>query len=54
MAEARRFAGRHTGALASHPTWLFSSGPIGEPPKPEAGTNAIAESLRAAAGAEST
>ena len=35
--EARRFADRHAGELASHPTWLFSSGPVGDPPKPDAG-----------------
>ena len=36
--EARRFADRHAGELASHPTWLFSSGPVGDPPKPESGS----------------
>jgi menaquinone-dependent protoporphyrinogen oxidase len=50
MADARRFAGRHTEAPASHPTWLFSSGPIGEPPKPEAGT-AVKLDVIAATGA---
>jgi len=38
MGEARRFADRHAGELAAHPTWLFSSGPVGDPPKPEAGS----------------
>ena len=37
-AEARRFTDRHAEELASHPTWLFSSGPIGDPPKPEPGS----------------
>jgi menaquinone-dependent protoporphyrinogen oxidase len=32
---ARRFVDRHATALASRPTWLFSSGPIGDPPKPD-------------------
>ena len=33
---ARRFVDRHAEALASRPTWLFSSGPVGDPPKPAA------------------
>lgn len=32
---ARRFADDHASELASKATWLFSSGPIGDPPKPE-------------------
>jgi len=32
---ARRFVAEHAGELASKQTWLFSSGPIGDPPKPE-------------------
>jgi menaquinone-dependent protoporphyrinogen oxidase len=31
---ARRFVRDHAAALASRPVWLFSSGPIGNPPKP--------------------
>lgn len=34
---ARRFAEEHAEELAAKPTWLFSSGPVGDPPKPEAG-----------------
>jgi menaquinone-dependent protoporphyrinogen oxidase len=30
---ARELAERHAGALAARPVWLFSSGPVGEPPK---------------------
>jgi menaquinone-dependent protoporphyrinogen oxidase len=30
--EARHHAAEHTTALRSRPVWLFSSGPIGEPP----------------------
>lgn len=32
---ARRLVDRHAAALADRPTWLFSSGPIGDPPKPD-------------------
>jgi menaquinone-dependent protoporphyrinogen oxidase len=32
---ARDLAMQHAAALAARPTWLFSSGPIGDPPKPE-------------------
>jgi menaquinone-dependent protoporphyrinogen oxidase len=31
---ARRFVRDHGAALATRPVWLFSSGPIGDPPKP--------------------
>ena len=34
LAPARVFATRHADDLARRPLWLFSSGPIGEPPKP--------------------
>ena len=32
---ARQFVDRHATALASRPVWLFSSGPLGEPLKPD-------------------
>lgn len=32
---ARDFATRFEGDLAGRPVWLFSSGPIGDPPRPE-------------------
>jgi menaquinone-dependent protoporphyrinogen oxidase len=32
---AKELVGRSSGALAGRPVWLFSSGPIGDPPKPE-------------------
>jgi menaquinone-dependent protoporphyrinogen oxidase len=32
---AREFVAQHAAVLSAHPTWLFSSGPIGEPPKPD-------------------
>ena len=31
---AREFASRHRKTLAARPVWLFSSGPIGDPPLP--------------------
>jgi menaquinone-dependent protoporphyrinogen oxidase len=31
---ARAFVDEHEAELAAHPTWLFSSGPIGDPPRP--------------------
>ena len=34
LKSARDFAERHAEELASRPTWLFSSGPIGSPPRP--------------------
>jgi menaquinone-dependent protoporphyrinogen oxidase len=32
---AREFVESQAAALATRPVWLFSSGPIGDPPKPE-------------------
>jgi menaquinone-dependent protoporphyrinogen oxidase len=33
---ARELVEAHADALTERPTWLFSSGPLGDPPKPEA------------------
>jgi menaquinone-dependent protoporphyrinogen oxidase len=33
---ARDFVDAHTAELSARPVWLFSSGPIGDPPKPAA------------------
>jgi menaquinone-dependent protoporphyrinogen oxidase len=38
MKPAREFVEQHDAELAARPTWLFSSGPIGDPPKPDAET----------------
>lgn len=34
LESARRFVTDHAGELATRPTWLFSSGPTGDPPRP--------------------
>jgi menaquinone-dependent protoporphyrinogen oxidase len=34
LSNARAFVKEHVGELADRPTWLFSSGPIGQPPRP--------------------
>lgn len=50
MDTARRLVDRHATALATVPVWLFSSGPIGDPPMPAdepLETAAVAERLRA-------
>lgn len=31
---ARRFVGAHAGELSAVPVWVFSSGPVGDPPRP--------------------
>jgi hypothetical protein len=44
---ARRLIEQRSGKLAARPTWLFSLGPLGEPPQPEdAGPAAIAKRWR--------
>jgi menaquinone-dependent protoporphyrinogen oxidase len=35
LQSARHFVEENAAELASRPTWVFSSGPIGSPPKPE-------------------
>ena len=35
LQSVRELAERHAEALAERPTWLFSVGPVGDPPKPE-------------------
>jgi len=48
--EAKEFVDRHATALALRPLWVFSSGPLGEPLKPEedpVDADAIAQRLGA-------
>ena len=35
MSPARAFVDRHAAQLSQRPVWLFSSGPVGDPPKPD-------------------
>jgi menaquinone-dependent protoporphyrinogen oxidase len=44
---ARELVERHAGALVSRPVWLFSSGPVGDPPKPEEDPVDVADLLAA-------
>jgi menaquinone-dependent protoporphyrinogen oxidase len=45
--QARQFVDAHAEELASRPTWLFSSGPVGDPPKPPPGSAVdVAEIVR--------
>jgi menaquinone-dependent protoporphyrinogen oxidase len=44
---ARALVERSGDALAARPVWLFSSGPIGDPPKPEEDPVDVAEVLAA-------
>jgi menaquinone-dependent protoporphyrinogen oxidase len=44
---ARELVGRLGTVLADRPVWLFSSGPVGDPPKPEEDPVDVAEILTA-------
>jgi menaquinone-dependent protoporphyrinogen oxidase len=44
---AKELVDRCGGALAARPVWLFSSGPVGDPPKPEEDPVDVAELLAA-------
>jgi len=46
MKSARELIDRVGNALAERPVWLFSSGPIGDPPKPEEDPVDVAEIVR--------
>jgi menaquinone-dependent protoporphyrinogen oxidase len=51
LGPARAFVDQHAGELAARPTWLFSSGPIGDPPKPVGDAAVNDDSLVEATGA---
>lgn len=45
LPEAKQFAERNRAQLAQLPVWLFSSGPVGVPPKPDEDPARFAESM---------
>ncbi|MEW6635790.1 MAG: flavodoxin domain-containing protein [Actinomycetota bacterium] len=47
LESARKLAERHAETLSRRPTWLFSSGPVGDPLKPEEDPVDVAEILKA-------
>ena len=47
MEPAKDLVERFAGELPSRPVWLFSSGPIGDPPKPEEDPADLAELMEA-------
>ena len=47
MPEATAFVSDHLAQLALRPVWLFSSGPIGDPPKPIGDPSNVAELVAA-------
>ena len=51
LGPARTFVEEHASELAAGPTWLFSSGPIGDPPKPDADAAVNVDGLVEASGA---
>ncbi len=51
LATARRLVEDHAAELSARPTWLFSSGPIGSPPKPDEEQAVDVDAIVAQAGA---
>jgi menaquinone-dependent protoporphyrinogen oxidase len=43
LPDASALVAREADRLASRPVWLFSSGPIGDPPKPETGPSDVGD-----------
>lgn len=48
---ARTLAERSAGALGERPVWLFSSGPVGDPPRPSEGDSVDVDEILEATGA---
>lgn len=46
LPEALSFVTRHATELATRSVWLFSSGPIGDPPQPEGNPQGVAEMVQ--------
>ena len=46
MRQAREFVQVHEGELKQLPTWLFSSGPVGDPPRPLENPAEVAEVVK--------
>jgi len=44
---AKRFIEQHSEALQQRPVWLFSSGPLGDPPKPMTDPTDVADLIEA-------
>ena len=51
LKHARRFVDDHASELQQKPTWLFSSGPTGDPPKPEGDSAVKIDKIVTATGA---
>jgi menaquinone-dependent protoporphyrinogen oxidase len=51
LESARAFVESNAEALRARPTWLFSSGPVGDPPRPKADEAVKVDELVAASGA---
>lgn len=51
LKEAKEFIEANTALLAERPVWLFSSGPIGDPPKPEEDPVDVSDLVEATAAA---
>jgi menaquinone-dependent protoporphyrinogen oxidase len=48
----KKFVEKHAATLAGKPTWLFSSGPIGDPPRPNDSEAVNVDDLLTATGAK--
>ena len=51
LKDARDLVEQHASVLSAHPTWLFSSGPLGTPPKPDVGHAVDVTAIVASSGA---